>query len=281
MCYIDLQHYIHCKHTNAQFRSCWDSSTGRIGLETADHNIFRAEIHSYDRLCGACYGDAVERASEKTGKVVFDPWIEWRTPTQLTVHVEFKDSGEVLEANRDALKERPLGLNQNHDGRVVACMFQGGIDREEALRKPRDAFRYRPTHIGRDGQPVPEELQEPQFISAGAAYGADYVNDSCDPTTNVKEILLYFSACKHFNALWCEELAVQGDAVVARCGCDRFDEKLAGNQYAESADPCLLCRNVRWPEDRSLLGEMVRKITDQRELALWPCSQRRPYREAR
>ncbi|OCT47396.1 hypothetical protein CLCR_03730 [Cladophialophora carrionii] len=160
-------------------------------------------------------------------------------------------------------------------------MFEGGIDREEALREPRAAFRHIPTHIGMAGQPVPEELQEPLFVSAGDAYDTDYVNDDCDPTTNVKEILLYFSACKHFIGLWCEELNVQHGGVVARCGCDRFDEKLATKQYGESAEPCLLCRSVRSPEDRALLRETVRKITDERELALWPFSQRRPRREIR
>ena len=160
---------------------------------------------------------------------------------------------------------------------MIACMFEGGIDREASLREPRQAFRNRPTHIANT---VPPPIFEPAFITAGDAFDTEHIDDECEPTTNVKEILLYFSGCKHFNGVWCEELLEKSNGFVTRCGCDRYDEKLARKQYAESAGLCLRCR-ARRADDWSFLTDMVRDISGERELALWPFSQRRPYREVR
>ena len=179
--------------------------------------------------------------------------------------------------NQKVAREGVLGLNERHGGKVVACMFEGGIDREAALREPRGAFRVRPTHVFNRGHKA-----EKEFVSAKDASTLDFINDDCNYTTDTMEILMYFSACCHFNGLWCETLREweSGD-FVARCGCTGFDEKLAKVQYAESFGQCLLCRRVRREGDRDLLVEMVREISDERELALWPLGQRRPYREVR
>ena len=275
MCYIDLQHYIHCKHTDAQMRCCRDPWTGQMNLD-GDHNVFRAETHSYHRLCCKCYQDAVERAGTRASQLLAD-----FDRGDVRTQIEFESTAEILKGNREHVENEPFGVNEHLGGKTIACMFDGGIDREKALREPRDAFRNRPTHIGKDGKPLAPEMSEPAFIPAGTAWDADYVNHDSDPTTNTKEILLYFSKCGHFNGLWCEQLVEQDGGFVARCGCERFDEKLATKQYAESAGLCLLCRRTRVAECRSLLTEMVREISGARELALWPMTQRRPYKEVR
>ncbi len=184
---------------------------------------------------------------------------------------------EIVEGNQKAGELGPFGVNEDHGGKIVACMFEGGIDRETALRERRHAFRNRPTHVA---NMVPPSVFEPAFITAGNAYDVDYIHDVCEPTTNVKEILLYFSECKHFNGVWCEELLEGNGGFMTRCGCDRYDEKLAKNPYAECAGLCLRCRGRR-VDDWSFLTDMVRDISGDRELALWPFSQRQPYREVR
>ena len=275
MCYIDLQHYIHCKHTDAQFRCCWDPLAGAMNVE-GDHNAFRAEIHSYARLCGACYRDTVEQASSRAIRPLGDSESE-----EVRDRVEFVSSAKVLEGIQAAGADGPFVVNEHHGGKMIACMFDGGIDHEGALREPREAFRNRPTHVGRNDNPYQPESTEPDFISAGSAWDVNCINDECKPTTATKEILLYFSECGHFNGLWCEELIDDDGGFIARCKCDQFDEKLATKQYAESAALCLLCRRIRVAETRELLEEMVRDISANRELALWPLTQRRPYREVR
>ncbi|KAJ9604083.1 hypothetical protein H2200_011606 [Cladophialophora chaetospira] len=278
MCYIDLQHYIHCKHTNAKFRSCRDPISNRTTLESGDHNVFRAELHSYDRLCGECYINAIDRAIDIAIDRAAQLPEDWHRG-DIRTRLEFQSTKEIIDANREAGKEVPFGVNEDHDGKTIACMFEGGIDRESALRQPRQAFHNIPTHVANT---VPPGTHGPAFISAGQAYDVDFIHDECDPTTNVKEILMYFSACGHFNGVWCEELMEKdGGFVTERCGCDRYDEKLATKQYAESAELCLRCRVTRGPDNWRLLSDMVRDVSGDRELALWPCSQRRPYREVR
>ena len=244
-----------------------------MSLESGDHNVFRAELHSYNRLCGECYRDAVDRASDRAAQLLED-WDRGDMRAQL----EFENTQEIIDANREAGREGPFGVNEDHGVKTIACMFDGGIDRESALRQPREAFRNRPTHVS---STVPPGVVDPAFISAGNAYDVDHIHDECNPTTGVKEILLYFSECGHFNGVWCEEPMEQDGGFVTRCGCDRYDEKLARNQYAESAGLCLRCRTARGPEHREMLSEMVRDVSGDRTLALWPFGQRRPYREVR
>ena len=110
--------------------------------------ITQVQIHSYYRLCGDCYRDACERASERTGKAIGELWIERWTASRVLVHLEFTSSVDILPENIKAEEEGPFGVNENQRDKVVACMFEGAIDREKALRRLGRKFHNRPRHFG-------------------------------------------------------------------------------------------------------------------------------------
>jgi hypothetical protein len=224
-------------------------------------------------MCGVCYEDAVERVrEERSDGTGLAPRYSLR---DLWVAGSIQD---IVAVNRKVGERGPMGINEDHDGDVIACMFDGGIDHEEALRAERKTFQntltHRHHHSSEDGEPAP-----PAFIGIWDALEFDFIHDGCQPTIKTKEILMHFSACEHYLGVWCEELMEQEGGFVARCGCDRFDENLIRKQYAESAQLCLFCRRVRSEAYKPLVGQMARLVSDRRELALWPFGQRRPWRE--
>lgn len=67
-------------------------------------------------------------------------------------------------------------------------------------------------------------------------------------TTDVHQVMIYFDACRHYNAVHVaklELLEVMG--IATKCGCSKFPADMVASRRATSCDKCLICR---WTEDR-------------------------------
>lgn len=297
-CYVHLQYYIHCKHTEAQWHACLDDD-GQPKPDChhpdpmEEKRTGRAEIHSYDRLCHPCYVDALLRAAELCNQ-----------DTSSSNHLVLDSTHDVVFWNRMAgVRGGISNVNVNHliqRGIDVAGMYggggSGGIDRHAALLEARDRFHLRPTHAARDDEPVlPHQIQEPPWMDTMTALGRKFVHEEQGTVftrpaadDDVREILVHFAACGHFNAIACPTIArtvipfTDNDSNVvwtsayttSRCGCDGFDERLATRQYAESREDCLVCRSWnRLDREGSNFGHMVRLVWRKEYMEAWPLTQ--------
>jgi len=94
--------------------------------------------------------------------------------------IQYSSTKETLEANRTAGKESPLGGNVHHDGKAIACIFEGGIDREGALREPRAAFRNKPTQFKEGMVSSPDLIEPALFLQAMPGMWTTSMTSECN-----------------------------------------------------------------------------------------------------
>jgi hypothetical protein len=178
MCYIDLQHYIYRKYSDAQFHSCWNPSSQRYELGGGDHTVYRTSIHAYDRPCKHCYEIVVERANN-------DLAVKFNGLDDLSVrrHLRKQSVVEIMALSHELQEDRDHKLNQTHHVRMVARMFYGGIYHIGALTVRRTKFRLRSTHTSEDPDFPAEALHD------ATAHNISHMGGEITPTTNTQKLL--------------------------------------------------------------------------------------------
>lgn len=266
---------MHCRHTNVAFRSCLDTQ-----VHEPEHEIPNAYSHCVRRLCPSCLADAIQfilikargldcsNHGEYLGSEAHErDWAAFEESAhesnQLARDVVSSglQSAQGLGMDRDEWcpqnmqtigMQRPGGINhrlplvacqQEFDEAVMCLRHEAGYDSrvvtysEAARWDQRWCFEY----------PETENIRLPVFLE--------------ELPTN--EVLVYFSRCGHFNAIFMETLGQDYPdqprdpgsrsfwQVASRCGCDGYDWELSGRLYAESNTNCMFCRRPQGDENHA------------------------------
>lgn len=264
---------MHCRHTNVAFRSCLDTQ-----VHEPEHEFPNAYSHSVRRLCPSCLEDATKfiliqakgldssNYGEYLGSEAHERDLAEFEESALVSNQLARDvvssglhNAERLGMHRDEWcpqnmqtigMQRPGGINhrmpligpqQEFDEAVMCLRNEAGNDSrvvtysEAARWDQRWFFEY----------PETENVHMPVFLEEL-------------PTS---EVLVYFSRCGHFNAIFMEALGQDYPdrpryvgsfwQVASRCGCDGYDWDLSGRLYAESNTNCMFCRRPPGEENHA------------------------------
>ncbi|KIV96785.1 hypothetical protein PV10_00603 [Exophiala mesophila] len=291
MCYIETIHFTHCRHTNVAFRVC-------LGTEDldAEHMQPNAIGHSMRRLCPSCLTHAVAFILIKTNGYNRDNYEEY---VQSEVYEDdFAEYvNDALESNIRAREVVSTGLKSSYElsmDRDTWCPQNthtihndqpGGIAHGACLVVRQDEF----DHAVMCQEP--ERRLDRAVVTYSAAFRWDQrqtieYSETENPNfrfglevPDLFEVLVYFSRCEHYNAIFMEatDRTSSQRSEHTKCGCNDFDWDLPFSQYAESSTDCMYCRRPAGHENdprfryaHRFMRMIPASAAGYRQIATWP-----------
>ena len=294
MCHIEAVHFIHCRHTNVAFRTCVCTRFDDDG-----HRQLAANSHSMGRVCPSCLANAVAFILIRTNGYNRKNYEKYVRSKAFELDLA-KYESEALRTNPSARAVVASGLRSSHElminrdiwcpqnSRTISNREPGGINHLDPLLAMQDTFdRAVMCQSGeRPDRPVVTYSEAMRWGQRQNAehWALDNPNLRTFGQSHISEVLVYFSRCRHYNAIFMEvpnsdSPQRSGDT---DCGCSGFDLDLPFRRYAESSTDCMFCRRRADHENDPRFryaDRYVRIILDgdgQGQIATWPETARLP-----